>query len=132
MSDLFDAKDVELSHGELQERCQSIIFTVTQNHAENIEKSTHFLVKSSKWNYFRSGRVTASKFRSTCCTDTVSPSKSLIKQICYPVKIQTEATEWGCEHQKYAVEKYASFMRENHLNFVVRDSGPYISIKKPF
>ena len=48
------------------------------------------------------------------------------------MKIQTEATEWGCEHQKYAVEKYASFMRENHLNFVVRDSGSYISIKKPF
>ena len=61
----------------------------------------------------------------------VSPSKSLIKNICYPVKIQTEATEWGCEHEKHAVEKYASFMRENHMNFVVRDSRFYIFIKKP-
>ena len=45
------------------------------------------------------------------------------------MKIQTEATEWDCEHEKHAIEKYTSFMRENHLNFVVvRDSGFYISI----
>ena len=27
MSDLFDAKNVEISHGELKEKCQTIIFT---------------------------------------------------------------------------------------------------------
>ena len=127
MSDLFHVKNVELSLEELQEMCKTVIFTVTQNQVENVENSTRLQGKSSKWNYFKSGRITASKFRSACCTDMVSPSKSLIKNICYPVKIQTEATEWGCEHEKHAVEKYASF-----LNFVVRDSGFYISIKKPF
>ena len=38
MSDLFDAKNVELSHGEFQKRCKTIVFTVTQNQAENVEK----------------------------------------------------------------------------------------------
>ena len=95
MSDLLDVKNVEFSLEELQERCKTIIFTMTKNQVENVEKSKRLQVKSSKWNYFRSGRITASKFRSACCTDTVSPSKSLIKNICYPVKIQTEATEWG-------------------------------------
>ena len=128
MSDLFDTKNVERSHVELQERCKTIIFTVTQNQVENVEKSTRLQVKSCKLNYFRSGRITASKLRSACCTDTVSTSKSLIKKICYPVKMQTE---WDCEHEN-AVEKYASFMRENHLNFVVRDLVFYISINKPF
>ena len=63
MSDLFDVKNVELSLEELQERCKTIIFTVTQNQVENVEKSTRLQVKSSKWNYFRSERITASKFR---------------------------------------------------------------------
>ena len=40
MSDLFDTKNVERSHVELQERCKTIIFTVTQNQVENVEKST--------------------------------------------------------------------------------------------
>ena len=38
MSDLFDAKNVELSHGEFQKRYKTIVFTVTQNQAENVEK----------------------------------------------------------------------------------------------
>ena len=38
MSDLFDVENVELSLGELQERCRTIIFTVTQNQVENVVK----------------------------------------------------------------------------------------------
>ena len=48
------------------------------------------------------------------------------------MQIQSEATDYGCENEKRAVEKYASLMRENYLNFVVRDSVFYISIKKHF
>ena len=48
------------------------------------------------------------------------------------MKIETKATVWSCELEKHAVEIYVSFMRENHLNFDVRDSGFYISIKKSF
>ena len=75
MSDLFETKNVELSHGE---KCKTIIFTATQDQAEYVEKSTRLQVKSSKCNYFRSGGITASKFRNVCCTYTVSPTKSLI------------------------------------------------------
>ena len=53
---------LELSLEEFQERCKTIIFTVTQNQVESVEKSTQLQVKSSKWNYFRSGPITASKF----------------------------------------------------------------------
>ena len=37
MSDLFDVENVELFFGEFQERCNTIIFTVTQNQVENVE-----------------------------------------------------------------------------------------------
>ena len=82
----------KLSDGELQERCKTSIVTVTQDQAENVEKLTWSHAPSSKWNYFRSGHITASKFQSVCCT-----------------------------------EKYASSMREKHLNFFIRDSGFYVS-----
>ena len=48
------------------------------------------------------------------------------------MQVQSEATDYGCENERPAVEKYASLMRENYLNFVVRDSVFYISIKKHF
>ena len=44
-----------------------------------------------------------------------------------PVKIQTEATEWSCEHEKHAVEKHGHLMKEKHLNVVIRDSAFYIA-----
>ena len=37
MSDLFDVENIELFFGEFQERCNTIIFTVTQNQVENVE-----------------------------------------------------------------------------------------------
>ena len=39
-------------------------------------------------------------------------SKKPNLKICYPVKIQTEATEWSCEHEKHAVDKDVSLMWE--------------------
>ena len=58
MSDLFDTKIVEFSHGISQERCKTIIFRVTQDQVKYVEKSRHLQAKISKWDYFRSGRIT--------------------------------------------------------------------------
>ena len=58
----------------------------------------------------------------------ITNKKSNKKNIRWPVQIQSKATDYGCENEKRAVEKYASLMRENYLNFVVRDSVFYISI----
>ena len=63
MSDLSDAENFEISQGELQEKCQSIIFTETQDEAVIFEKSTRLQVKCSNLDCFRSGHITALKFR---------------------------------------------------------------------
>ena len=67
MSDLFDAENFEISQGELQEKCQSIIFTETQDEAVIFEKSTRLQVKCSNLDCFRSGHITALKFRKASC-----------------------------------------------------------------
>nr|CAI5833843.1 unnamed protein product [Callosobruchus analis] len=63
---------------------------------------------SEEWYNQRSGRVTASKFKQVCSTSVTKPSISLIKQICYPVKMSYKTKEmihfnedfWLCHSAK--------------------------------
>ena len=52
--------------------------------------------------------MTASKFEAACHTDITQPSQSLIKSICCPesCKFSSKATQWGCIHEKMAMEVY--------------------------
>ncbi len=48
--------------------------------AENIEVFTRGQAKSKPWFLFREGRLTASKFKAACLTDSACPSQSLKNQ----------------------------------------------------
>lgn len=50
--------------------------------------------ESRLWFDMRAGRVTVSRFKSAARTDPTNPSKSLIRQICYPAlcRFSTAAT----------------------------------------
>ena len=59
-----------------------------------IEKETRQQSESKIWFEQRAGRITASKFKAAIHTDPANPSRSLIKQICYPnaYRFETKAT----------------------------------------
>ena len=50
----------------------------------------------------------ASNLRAIVHTNANSPSKSLIKRICYPeaCKFVSTATAWGCQHEVDAVQDF--------------------------
>ena len=76
--------------------------------------------------------------------DSIKVLKCMLDWHCITFKKPNEKnllyTQWksrlkqlyGAVNLKNMQLKYVSFMRENHLNFDVRDSGFYISIKKSF
>jgi hypothetical protein len=57
---------------------------LTTEMVEAVEKETRDQSRSKLWYRYRAGRVTASKVKAVCRTDSDQPSQSLIKSICYP------------------------------------------------
>ena len=126
-SELREQKSIEMDKPELMSRCEEIFsdLKVTAEEAQNVEIVTKKQTGCKEWFRFRSGRITASKFKAVCRTSIETPSQSLLKSICYPVtvKFKTEATKWGCEHEKLALEQYQIEMCNTHDGLVLEDSG---------
>ena len=66
-------------------------------------------------------------------TNSVMPSVSLIKSICYPesYRFSVEATKWGCRHEKLALDAYRVMKEKQHLNFRMVNCGSFISTDDP-
>ena len=107
---------------------------VSKNQSAFAEKETREQSKNDKWFKLRCGRITASRLRAVLHTNPSKPSKSLIKQICYPeaFRFSSKATCWGCDHEKKAQQLYVKVMSSRHENFQVRDSGLIISTQHPY
>ena len=58
--------------------------TVTQEMFERLAKMTCDQAKSKQWFRFRTGRITASRFKQVVCTNPDQHSLSLLKGVCYP------------------------------------------------
>ena len=101
---------------------------ITEMQRETVEKRTRGQAKSKLWFKMRTGRITASKFKSACHTDPASPSNSLIMTVCHPElsRFSTEATKWGCNHEEVARKAYGELQMVKHHNFKVSDAGFYI------
>ena len=136
LSELYNEDCSSLQRDVLLKHCEdafSKIF-VTAEEAVNCEVATREQANCKQWFHFRTGRITASLVKRVCRTSTENPSKSLIKDICYPIgkKFSSKATEWGCEHEKKACCQYATKMSKTHTNFEVKDVGFVISTKHPY
>ena len=85
LSELYNEESGSLLRGELQ-KCEDVFqnVTVTAEEALNCEKVTRQQANSKQWFNFRVGRVTASRAKRVCRSSLENPSKSLIKEICYP------------------------------------------------
>ncbi|XP_076308585.1 uncharacterized protein LOC143224004 [Tachypleus tridentatus] len=111
-----------ISVEELNQVCDDIFtsLTISVEEATALEKLTRQQWKSRLWYDHRAGRITPSKFKAACRTSVANPSKSLLKQICYPhaTKCSTKATRWGCKTQ--------------HQQLKVVDSGLHIIPQYPY
>ena len=107
---------------------------VTKQEQSLVEERTRDQANSRLWFRMRTGRITASKFKNACHTYPSCPSHSLVMSICHPemARFNTEATKWGCQHEKVARETYASFQKGKHKNFNMTDSGLFVSIDHPY
>ncbi len=132
LQQLFHMKYLSYIYTELLEVCSSIEVAVTPAMADLVEMETRDQANSKLWFTYRAGRVTASKMKSVCCTDSASPSQSLIKVLVYPeaFRFTSKYTAWGCKHEKRARDFYEKHM-QNHHSFSVSNSGFRINPKWP-
>ena len=108
-------KNLELSYHDLLSKCEEFFnaYTIAPTLAKALEEKTKDQARPRIWFHQRSGRVTASKLKSALCTDVTQPSQSLIKAICYLESTSTfnsNATRWGCDHEKQAGMEYENRM----------------------
>ena len=96
---------------------------VTQAMADHLEVMPQNQSKSREW--YRAGRIIASRFRQILHTDPHQPSMSLLKSICYPKshRFSTKVTIWGCEHEKDALQAYKTQIMECHSGLNVTTCG---------
>ena len=80
LSSLFNERCSELLYPELLVECEEAFerIQVSESQAKNIEIATRDQAQSKVWFMCRTGRVTASKFKSAACTNMAQPSQSLI------------------------------------------------------
>ena len=83
------------------------------------------------WFEFRKGRITASEMKGVCRTKVENPSICLIKKLCYGSKFYSPYAEWGKRKEKVARELYKAKEKEEHLNFLFRETGLTISESFP-
>ena len=119
----------QMSYPELLAECECISLDISKEMAEKVKKATRSQSNSKLWFTYRAGRITASRMKAVCRTDSSNPSQSLIKTICYPeaFKFVTAATKWGCKHEKEAKELYFRANKEKHSDFSIAESGLVIN-----
>lgn len=134
LTELYDETHAADSPSKLKEHAERVFndLKVSAEEASNCEMNTRNQSKCKEWYSFRTGRLTASRMKAICKTSLDNPSKSLIKNICYPAKFTSKATEWGCEHESKARHQYMKEMTKSHKNFEIHDSGFVIDPKYPY
>ncbi|ELU16729.1 hypothetical protein CAPTEDRAFT_217374 [Capitella teleta] len=136
LGDELHAQCVNLSFGELLVKADEVFksLTFTQEQIACLECMTRTQSNSKSWFAYRSGRITASVFRSAVTTDPANPAVSTIKRVCYPdaYKFSTAATRWGCNHEKTALQTYLAQSELLHANHQIQDCGFYIDPNHPF
>lgn len=133
LHELADETTFSMNYGELLDHCNRVEITLKQEECDAVEAATQDQASCKLWHRFRSGRITASRMKSVCHSKPSVPSRSLINAICHPgdTRIKTAATDWGCTHEKTALETYRDAMCMLHDNFQVKDVGLVLNPKYP-
>ena len=132
LQQLYDQKYISCSYIELLNACEKVEVMITEEMAVLVELETRDQSNCKLWFTYRAGRITASRMKSVCHTDSSNPSQSLVKTIVYPeaFRFTSKATSWGCKHERKARDYYEKQMMGHH-GFVVSNSGLSINPKWP-
>ena len=134
LTSLKNVKYMGMNYHDLLKECDSVSLNITEKMVECVETATRDQSKSKLWYKFRAGRITASRMKTVCHTDSAKPSQSLIKGICYPeaFSFTRKATSWGCSHESEAREIYLKTSKSQHGDFSVAECGLFNNTEWPF
>ena len=134
LGNIRDQTSAEMSYTELIDLCEKIVIKISEEEVRNVEDLTKKQSKCKHWFDFRAGRITASKMKAACRTNTEKPSIDLLKKICYPTKciFQNDATKWGIEKEHQAKCDFLVLFKQTHENGNLVDCGLNISLDYPF
>lgn len=136
LSNLFDKNLSEADYPTLLKRAEDAVkqLQITKKQQVSVEERTRDQANSRLWFWLRTGRITASKFKSARHTDPACPSHSFIMSICHPEmpRFNTEATKWGRYHEKAAREAYSCYQKQKHKHFFLSDSGLFVGTEEPY
>jgi hypothetical protein len=132
LSDFYEKECLSLGYASLLQKAKGVKLTITAAQVAAVKAKTRDQANSRVWFRMRTGRITASKFKSACRTDPANPSKSLILSVCHPeiFRFSNEATRWGCQHESIALEVFSN--RSHHEDMKVEKCGLFISSDHPF
>lgn len=134
LTELRTDEAVHMGYSDLLNMCKDVDISVSEEQAKAVEAATRDQASSKLWFRFRAGRITASKMKTACCTDPKHPAQSLIKSVCYPesYKFTSEATAWGCSHEKLACDVFIDAHKASHDNVEQTKTGFFINPNVPF
>ena len=123
MSELYEPECISLNYRELLAKSKELAFTVSVSQQAAVESAKPKQSDSHVWFRFQTGH-----------TNSGMPSVSHIKSICYPEsqRFSIEATRWGCQQEKLALDAYRVMKENQHLNFHMVDCRFFISSDYPF
>ena len=116
LSELYEPECISLNYREFLVKSKELTFTVSVSQQAAIGFATRKQSASHVWFRFRTGHITASKMHSVLHTNSDLPSVGLIKSICSPesYRFSVEATKWGCQHEKLALDAYWVMKQKQH------------------
>lgn len=119
---------------DLREIASGIQLVYTDDEIDFIESKTRDQSSCKLWFQLRIGRVTGSTFAKVCRTQILTPSMTIIKQICYPEQniFKNQATTYGTNNESAARDCYFQARRQEHRNFTIRQTGLRINNSYPF
>ena len=134
LQDLFEPQFLQLDYANLCKHAETIKLEVTSQNVTTVEQATRGQSTSKMWFKYRSGRITASKMKRVCRTDSSSPSQRLLKEVCYPevFHFTAPATQWGLKQEKQARAVYGEYASKRHDDFTISNSGLFLNSKWVF
>ena len=99
-------------------------------HYKNLEKITTDQSLSTKWMYYRAGRVTSSNAKKGYTMDVNNPAVSTVNSIMqYNKAFTTKEMEYGKKSESKAFENFYELMKTKHINFNLENTGLHINKK---
>lgn len=123
LANLYDPNCETLQLAELKQKKCGSDFKISRDECVIINDATK--ASPDEWRFFRLGRVTGSTFKSCVKTNIDNPSKTVIKNICYPQKMDffSAATEYGKKNERIALSASIARLKSEHQNFKSNDCG---------